>query len=176
MFSSYASSNDQPSRLSLGIGIHNFMENGSSRCENPNGACNPSSGGASLVSYENSSTVFNLEYYLSKKILTYVQPSFGFLGTSENAYYGYFGLSMDLFFGKCRCFLITPSLAAGWYIDGDDIKMGNRIQFKSGGDFTYKFKNNVRISLGIFHLSNAGLGDNNPGAETAIIRYQIPFK
>ena len=23
------------------------------------------------------------------------------------------------------------------YLDGDDIKMGNRVQFKSGGDFSY---------------------------------------
>lgn len=169
-------SNEQPARLALGLGIFNFMENGSVRCERPeNGGCDATSGGASLASYEKSSIVYNLEYYFSNKVFNYIQPSVGFLGTTENAQYGYFGLSLDLFFGNCKCFLLTPGLAAGWYIDGDDIKMGSRIQFKSGADITYRFRNNVRISLAISHLSNAGIGDYNPGSETAMIRYHIPF-
>ena len=129
---SNALSNEQPARLALGLGIFNFMENGSVRCERPeNGGCDATSGGASLASYEKSSIVYNLEYYFSNKVFNYIQPSVGFLGTTENAQYGYFGLSLDLFFGNCKCFLLTPGLAAGWYIDGDDIKMGSRIQFKS---------------------------------------------
>lgn len=173
---SHALSKEQLSRFTFGVGIYNFMENGSVRCERPeNAGCNQTSGGASLVSYEESSIAYNLEYYFPKKFFNYIQPSVGFLGTTENAQYGYFGLSMDVFFGKCKCFLLTPSLAAGWYIDGDDIKMGSRIQFKSGADITYKFRNDVRLSLAIYHLSNAGIGDYNPGSETAILRYHIPF-
>ena len=169
-------SSEQPARFALGVGIYNFMENGSVRCERPeNAGCDVSAGGANLVSYQESSIAYNLEYYFSNKFFNYIQPSVGFLGTKKNAQYGYFGLSLDLFFGNCKCFLLTPGLAVGWYIDGDDIKMGNRIQFKSGADITYKFRNNVRISLAIFHLSNAGIGDYNPGSETAIIRYHIPF-
>ena len=53
--------------------------------------------------------------------------------------------------------------------------MGHTIQFRSGGDITYRFKNNVRIGLGIFHISNAGLGYRNPGSEQIILKYQIPI-
>ena len=60
-------------------------------------------------------------------------------------------------------------------IDGNEIKLGNRVQFRSGGDIYYRFKNNVRVGVGFYHISNAGLGEQNPGAEQAILKYQIPF-
>ena len=166
-------SNNQPARFSSGLGIHNLMQNGETRCTKPQSdqTCFTSD----LKDIDSSSFAFNLEYYTKRKLLRYLQPSFGYLGTQENAHFGYFGLSMDFFFAKCKCLVISPSLAAGWYVDGNDIKMGNRVQFKSGGDFSYKFRNNVRISIGLYHLSNAGLGDKNPGSETAVFKYQIPF-
>ena len=54
--------------------------------------------------------------------------------------------------------------------------MGNTIEFRSGGDFMYRFRNNVRVGVGVFHISNAGLGYRNPGSEQIIFKYQIPFK
>ena len=103
------------------------------------------------------------------------QSSIGYNATDESAYYGYFGLSVDLYFAKCKCFVITPSLAVGAYEDGDQIRMGNTIEFRSGGDFMYRFRNNVRVGAGVFHISNAGLGYRNPGSEQVIFKYQIPF-
>ena len=99
----------------------------------------------------------------------------GFLGTSENAFYGYFGLSTDLYFFDCKCFLLSPSLAVGAYEDGDQIRLGHTLEFRSGGDISYRFKNNVRVGVGIFHISNAGLGYRNPGSEQIIFKYHIPF-
>ena len=99
-----------------------------------------------------------------------MRPFIGFLGTDESAYYGYFGLSVDLYFFDCKCFLITPSLAVGAYEDGDQIRMGNTIEFRSGGDFMYRFRNNVRVGVGVFHISNAGLGYRNPGSEQVIFK------
>ena len=48
--------------------------------------------------------------------------------------------------------------------DGDQIRMGNTLEFRSGGDFMYRFRNNVRVGVGVFHISNAGLGYRNPGS------------
>ena len=59
-----------------------------------------------------------------------MRPFIGFLGTDESAYYGYFGLSVDLYFFDCKCFLITPSLAVGIYEDGDQIRMGNTLSLE----------------------------------------------
>ena len=60
-------------------------------------------------------------------------------------------------------------------MDGDEIKMYNRIEFMSGGDISYRFRNDVRVGVGIYHISNAGLGKENPGSESIIFKYQIPF-
>lgn len=168
------SSKNENARFSLGAGIYNFMENGKSRCRNPivDGTCTT----ADLEAHKSASIAYNLEYFSKKKVLKYINPFIGFLGTTQEAYYSYFGLSGDLYFLKCKCIVITPSLAAGWYLDGEDIKLGNRVQFRSGGDITYKFRNKVRIGLGIFHISNANLGDENPGSEQIIFKYQIPLK
>ena len=67
-------------------------------------------------------------------------------------------------------------MAAGAYEDGDQIRMGHTIEFRSGGDFMYRFRNNVRVGVGVFHVSNAGIGYRNPGSEQIIFKYQIPFK
>ena len=166
---------EKKGRLSVGGGIHNFMENGIVRCETLKGGCDPASGGVALASYKDSSSVYSIEYFSSTKIMNVLKPYIGFNGTDQDAYYGYFGLSADLYFLKCKCFIITPTLAVGWYIDGEEIKLGNRVQFRSGGDIYYRFKNNVRVGVGLYHISNAGLGETNPGAEQAILKYQIPF-
>jgi len=166
---------EKSGRLSIGGGIHNYMENGIKRCEEMRGGCDPSSSGGALVNYKDSSIAYSVEYISEKKIFRLLKPYIGFNGTDKEAYYGYFGFGADLFFGLCKCFIITPTLAVGWYIDGNEIKMGNRVQFRSGGDIYYRFKNNTRIGVGLYHISNAGLGDQNPGAEQAILKYQIPF-
>lgn len=162
------------SRFSFGTGIYNFMENGKSRCTKPQS--DQTCFTKDLEDIKSSSAAINVEYYTKKKVFKYIHPYFGFLATHKKAYYSYFGLGGDLFFLKCKCFIVSPSLAVGWYVDGDDIKLGNRIQFKSGGDLMYKFKNDVRLGMGVYHLSNANLGNENPGSEQVIIKYQFPLR
>ena len=147
---------DNKSRLSLGAGKYNFMKHGSQ-------------------GYNQDSIAYNVELFSGKKALGFIRPLVGFLGTDESAYYAYFGLSTDLYFARCKCLVLTPSLAVGAYEDGDQIRLGNTIEFRSGGDFMYRFRNNVRVGVGVFHISNAGLGYRNPGSEQVIFKYQIPF-
>ena len=116
-----------------------------------------------------------MNIFSKKKAFGFIKPLLGFLGTTENAFYGYFGLSTDLYFFDCKCFLLSPSLAVGAYEDGDQIRLGHTLEFRSGGDISYRFRNNVRVGVGIFHISNAGLGYRNPGSEQIIFKYHIPF-
>ena len=44
-----------------------------------------------------------------------------------------------------------------------------------GIDIFYRFRNNARVGVGIFHISNADSGYRNPGSETLVLKYQIPF-
>ena len=167
----YLFAKEKKNSLVLGGGIYNFMENGEKRCtsSHSDGTC------FTEESVAKSSVLYQFEYQSGKNFLKIFKPKIGFLGTSENAFYGYGGVSVDFFFGNCKCFILTPSFAAGWYVDGDEIKMYNRIEFMSGGDISYRFRNDVRVGVGIYHISNAGLGKENPGSESIIFKYQIPF-
>ena len=78
-------------------------------------------------------------------------------------------------YGKRKNFVVTPSLACGYYKDGNEIKAGNPLEFYIGIDMFYRFKNNARIGVGIFHISNADSGKKNPGSETLVLKYQIPM-
>tara|TARA_B100000900_G_scaffold204460_1_gene173376 strand:- start:30 stop:545 length:516 start_codon:yes stop_codon:yes gene_type:complete len=147
---------DNKSRIVVGGGIYNFMEHGSD-------------------GFNDSSIMYNFELHLKKSKKSFIRPLIGFLGTDKSAYYAYFGLTTDLYFLKCKCILLSPSLAAGYYEDGDQIRLGHALEFKSGADLSYKFKNNMRVGVGAYHISNAGIGYRNPGSEQVVLKYHIPF-
>ena len=75
-------------------------------------------------------------------------------------------------FGK---FLITPSFGFGIYDAGGGKKLGNNIEFRTTIEISYQLENKNRIGLSFGHISNAGLGDDNPGVEILSLSYQIPY-
>ena len=167
--------NKKTGRLSFGGGIHNFMKNGYSVCVQPGaGGCDPNSSTNAVlpVPFKDISTVFSFEYFAKRNIFKILKPFIGYNHTTDDARYSYFGLSADLFLVIVNV-TVTPTLAAGWYINGDEL-VKSKLSLERG-DIYYRFKNNVRIGVGFYHISNAGLGDSNPGAEQAILKYQIPF-
>ena len=95
------------------------------------------------------------------------------MGTSDTAFYGYGGFLVDVFFG--RRFVLTPSLSAGYYEDGDGRDLGYGLEFRSSIEFSYRFDNRARLGLAFYHLSNANLGDFNPGTEVLSVLYSIPL-
>ncbi len=90
----------------------------------------------------------------------------------DGGLYGYIGANWDFILND---WIITPSVAAGGYKSGGSKDLGHGIQFKSGIEINYKLQNNARIGLAFNHLSNAGLGDNNPGAESLLLSYSHPI-
>ena len=109
-----------------------------------------------------------------------VKPFAGFEGTSDSATYYLIGVYLDdnagtLFTGKSSNLLVTPSFGFGIYDNGDGKNLGNEIQFRTTIEFSYEFKNKNRIGLSFGHISNAGLGDDNPGVEILSLSYQIPY-
>jgi hypothetical protein len=63
----------------------------------------------------------------------------------------------------------------GYFEKGDGKALGNEIEFRSGGEISYRYEDRSRIGIGIHHLSNAGLGDKNPGEESFMVNYSIPI-
>ena len=143
-------------RMSIGVGQFNFMEDGT-------------------PPHNKTSEMINFEIHSGEKLFNFVKPFIGFMGTSSYPYYAYGGFSIDGYYGKKKNILLTPSLACGFYKDGSEIKAGNPLEFYIGIDLFYRFRNNVRVGMGIFHISNADSGYRNPGSETLLLKYQIPF-
>lgn len=96
----------------------------------------------------------------------------GFQGSDQN-YYLAGGLLYN--WHVTDRFFITPSFGAGIYANHDGTELGSAVEFRSGVDIGYNFKEAGRLSIGGWHISNAGLGNINPGTELIAVRYSIPL-
>jgi len=95
------------------------------------------------------------------------------LQASDQDYYMGAGLLLNWYVTE-RIF-ITPSFGAGLYTEHDGTDLGYPVEFRSGLECGYDFKEAGRVSLGFWHLSNAGLSTDNPGTELVALRYAIPL-
>ena len=110
----------------------------------------------------------------------YLKPFAGIEITSDSATYIISGVYLEdnigtLFTGEKSNLNFTPSFGIGYYDDGDGKKLGNNIEFRTTFEISYELKNNNRVGLSFGHISNANLGDKNPGVEVLSLSYQIPF-
>ena len=105
--------------------------------------------------------------------LLFFTPFVGFTATTDGGTYGYAGIGIDVFFG--RRLVMTPNFAAGIYGNGGGKDLGYPIEFRSGVEFAYRFDDYSRLGFSFTHISNAGLDDRNPGEESLVVTYSIPF-
>lgn len=117
---------------------------------------------------------FRAEYRSNYKLAYIWRPFVGVSVTTKRATYGYFGLLTDFYFG--RRWVLTPSMAVGGYNDGDGKKLGNTLEFRTGGELAYRFDDRSRLGLAVHHISNANTGTINPGTEIAVVTWSIPFR
>ena len=109
-----------------------------------------------------------------------IKPFAGIEGTSDSAYFFIAGVYLEdnvgtLFTGESSNFILTPSFGTGYYKDGDGKKLGNSIEFRTTLEISYQLKNNNRIGLSFGHISNANIGDKNPGVEILSLSYQVAY-
>ena len=80
---------------------------------------------------------------------------------------------MDIYFGPR--WILTPNTAVGAYLEGDGQDLGHVLEFRSGFELAYLLNDRSRLGIAVHHLSTAGIGDENPGTETALIYYSVPL-
>ena len=110
----------------------------------------------------------------------YLKPFLGLETTSDSAVYFIGGIYLEdnlgtLFEGEESNIYFTPSFGAGYYDDGDGKKLGNNIEFRTTFEVSYQLLNDDRIGLSFGHISNANIGNKNPGVEIISFSYQKPF-
>ena len=93
--------------------------------------------------------------------------------TNEGSVYGYGGLNWDIPILDSQLYLI-PNFMIGAYSQGDGKDLGHALEFRSGLELAYQLPSSHRVGIAFNHISNASLGDKNPGAETLLINYQVP--
>jgi lipid A 3-O-deacylase len=100
-------------------------------------------------------------------------PFVGAMGTAKGAVYTYVGFGFDIHFPYN--FIVTPSFAGGYFEGGHGIDLGYWWEFRSGAELDYRFADGKRMGVGFYHISNAGLGKENPGVELATFVLMAPF-
>ena len=102
-----------------------------------------------------------------------VSPITGGFVTENSAAYIYTGIEWNVEMGKK--ILFTPSFAPGLYHEGDGKDLGHILEFKSEVQFSYEASDNTSFGVSYNHVSNASLGDKNPGANSYMFNFFKKF-
>ena len=110
----------------------------------------------------------------------YLKPFAGLEITTDSAFYLLGGIYLEdnlgkLLTGKENKYNFTPSFGFGYYDDGNGKKLGNKLEFRTTLEISYQLKNDDRVGISLGHISNANIGNKNPGVEIISFSYQKPF-
>ncbi len=119
------------------------------------------------------STEFRAEYKFHNKWWAF-HPLIGASLTTKKQLYAYGGISLDLILKKRLAFV--PNFVIGYYNKGKGKDLGFPLEFRTGVELSFIFKNQIRLGCHISHTSNASLGRKNPGLETLNFFLAIPLK
>jgi len=119
------------------------------------------------------SAEFRLEYRSDYK-LWHFKPFVTASAVSNGMTFFGAGVLVDIYMG--RRWVITPSFAPTWWRGKTKaLDLGHALEFRSQVEVAYRFDDRSRLGLSVSHVSNASLGDTNPGSESLMLNYSIPF-
>ncbi len=101
-----------------------------------------------------------------------LSPITGALITADAAGYLYTGVQAQYKLGFLN---VTPSFTPGIYFEGDGKDLGHLIEFKSELQFSLNLSKTSELGFSYNHLSNASLGDKNPGANSYMFNFLKNF-
>ncbi len=101
-----------------------------------------------------------------------VSPVTGFMMTGDKATYLYTGIQADYNIGIMN---FTPSFSPGLYDQGDGKDLGHVLEFKSELQLSLDLSKSSEFGFSYNHISNAGLGDKNPGANSYMFNFSKNF-
>ena len=101
-----------------------------------------------------------------------LSPVTGFMLTENNAAYAYTGIQAQYNLGKLN---IIPSFTPGIYGKGDGKDLGHTIEFKSEIKLSFDIFSESELGFSYNHISNASLGEKNPGANSYIFNFLKKF-
>ena len=145
-------SNTQNSELNFYTGMFDFSDDGKK---------------STLVGVQHQNENLNRDTFLGN-----LSPVTGALITADNATYIYTGVEAQYKIGALN---ITPSFTPGLYFEGEGKDLGHLIEFKSELQFSLNLSNTSELGFSYNHISNASLGDKNPGANSYMFNFFKKF-
>jgi len=112
------------------------------------------------------------ENLVRESFLGTLSPVTGAMITADNAAYFYTGVQAQY---KMGIFDLTPSFTPGLYEKGDGKDLGHLIEFKSEVQLSLNLFENSQFGMSYNHISNASLGDKNPGANSYMFNFLQKF-
>ncbi len=144
--------NDQNTEFNLYTGMFDFSDNGKK---------------STLVGIQHQNENLNRDTFLGN-----LSPITGALITSDNASYIYTGVQAQYKIGALN---ITPSFTPGLYHEGDGKDLGHMLEFKSEVQLSLDLSQSSELGFSYNHISNASLGDKNPGANSYMFNFLKNF-
>ena len=122
---------------------------------------------ATLVGFQHQNEDLNRDTFLGN-----LSPITGAMLTSDNASYFYTGVQAQYKIGLLN---FTPSFAPGYYNEGNGKDLGHALEFKSEVQLSLELPKDSQLGFSYNHLSNASLGDKNPGANSYMFNFFKKF-
>ena len=101
-----------------------------------------------------------------------ISPITGGFITENSASYIYSGVEWNIDIGS---FKFTPSFAPGLYHRGGGKDLGHILEFKTEVQLSYSSSEDTSFGISYNHVSNASLGDKNPGANSYMFNFLKRF-
>lgn len=117
------------------------------------------------------SAVVNVEYRFGRKFF-YLGFVVGGLVNSDGGSFVYVGNYADI---RYKRFVATPVLSLGAYEEGDGPDLGGTFEFRSSIALDYEIGKDSRVGVRVSHTSNAGIHEDNPGANELLLTYSFSF-
>ena len=143
---------DQNIELNVFTGMFDFSDDGKK---------------STLIGFEHQDENLNRDTFLGN-----LSPITGLLITADNAGYIYTGIQAQYKMGALN---FTPSFTPGLYHEGDGKDLGHILEFKSELQFSLDLAGNSQLGFSYNHISNASLGDKNPGANSYMFNFLKNF-
>ena len=145
-------SNNQNTELSFFTGTFDFSDDGKK---------------STLIGFQHQNENLNRDTFFGN-----LSPITGALITADNAGYFYTGVQAQYKIGGLN---FTPSFTPGLYHEGDGKDLGHVIEFKTELQISLNTSGNSQFGFSYNHISNASLGDKNPGANSYMFNFFKSF-
>ena len=122
---------------------------------------------APLIGFEHQNNNLNKDTFIGN-----ISPITGALLTSDMQGYIYTGIQAKYKLGKVD---FTPSFTPGLYGRGHGKDLGHIIEFKTELQFSLNLAENSKMGFRYNHISNAQIGDKNPGINSYMFNFLKKF-